>query len=49
MGGYYSPYKNPKLSDGPEGEYLTDRLTDESIEFIEKEMFLNHLLSFIFL
>ena len=36
MGGYYSPYKNPKLSDGPEGEYLTDRLTDESIEFIEK-------------
>ena len=36
MGGYYSPYKNPKLSDGPDGEYLTDRLTDESIEFIEK-------------
>ena len=33
-GGYYSPYKNPKLTDGPEGEYLTDRLTDESIEFI---------------
>ena len=36
MGGYYSPYKNPRLTDGPEGEYLTDRLTDESIEFIEK-------------
>lgn len=34
-GGYYSPYKNPKLSDGPEGEYLTDRLTDESIRFLE--------------
>jgi arylsulfatase A-like enzyme len=33
-GGYYSPYNNPKLTDGPEGEYLTDRLTDESIEFI---------------
>jgi arylsulfatase A-like enzyme len=33
-GGYYSPYKNPKLTDGPEGEYLTDRLTDESIQFI---------------
>lgn len=32
--GYYSPYKNPKLSDGPEGEYLTDRLTDESIKFL---------------
>ena len=36
MGGYYSPYKNPRLTDGPDGEYLTDRLTDESIEFIEK-------------
>ena len=35
-GGYYSPYKNPKLSDGPEGEYLTDRLTDESIKFISE-------------
>ena len=36
MGGYYSPYKNPKLSDGPLGEYLTDRLTNESISLIEK-------------
>ena len=35
-GGYYSPYKNPKLKDGPEGEYLTDRLTDESIKFISE-------------
>lgn len=35
-GGYYSPYKNPKLSDGPEGEYLTYRLTDESIKFIKE-------------
>ena len=34
-GGYYSPYKNPKLEDGPEGEYLPDRLTDETIRFIE--------------
>lgn len=33
-GGYYTPYKNPKLSDGPKGEYLTDRLTNESINFI---------------
>lgn len=33
--GYYSPYQNPKLTDGPEGEYLTDRLTDESMRFIE--------------
>ncbi len=35
MGGYYSPYKNPKLDDGPEGEYLTDRLTNESISLIK--------------
>ena len=35
MGGYYSPYKNPKLDDGPKGEYLTDRLTDESIKLIK--------------
>ncbi len=35
-GGYYTPYNNPKLSDGPEGEYLTDRLTNESIQFLEK-------------
>lgn len=34
-GGYYSPYNNPKLSDGEEGEYLTDRLTDESLKFLE--------------
>jgi arylsulfatase A-like enzyme len=35
-GGYYSPYQNPKLTDGPAGEYLTDRLTDESIRFLEQ-------------
>ena len=35
MGGYYSPYKNPKLDDGPKGEYLTDRLTNESIKLIK--------------
>ncbi|MCK5766133.1 MAG: sulfatase [Bacteroidales bacterium] len=35
-GGYYTPYKNPKLSDGPDGEYLTDRLTDESIRFMKE-------------
>ena len=34
-GGYYSPYNNSKLSDGPEGEYLTDRLTDEMIRFVQ--------------
>jgi len=34
-GGYFSPYVNPRLESGPEGECLTDRLTDESIAFLE--------------
>lgn len=33
---YFSPYKNPNLSDGPDGEYLTDRLTDEALGFISQ-------------
>jgi arylsulfatase A-like enzyme len=35
--GFFSPYKLPNLSDGPEGEYLTDRLTDEAIKLIESQ------------
>ena len=35
-GGYYSPYNNPMLKDGPKGEYLTDRLTNEAINLIDK-------------
>jgi len=34
-GTYFSPYKNPNLADGPPGEYLTDRLNDEALTFIE--------------
>ena len=34
-GGYFSPYRNPKLPDGPKGEYLTDRLTDEALRFLD--------------
>ncbi len=37
MGGYFSPYHNPRLKDGPKGEFLTDRLTTETINFIKKE------------
>ncbi len=33
---YFSPYGNPRLSDGPEGEHLPDRLATETIKFIEK-------------
>ena len=35
-GGYFSPYLNPMLEDGPEGEYLTDRIGDEAIKFIDE-------------
>lgn len=33
--GYFSPYGNPRLEDGPEGEYLEDRLVTESIKLIQ--------------
>ncbi len=33
--GYFSPYHNRQLPDGPEGEYLTDRLGDESVRFLD--------------
>ena len=32
---YFSPYRIPTLKDGPEGEYLTDRLAVEAEEFVE--------------
>ncbi|WP_430817179.1 sulfatase [Carboxylicivirga sp. RSCT41] len=42
---YFSPYKNEKISDGPEGEHLTDRLSSDAIDFIknnrEKPFFMN--------
>ncbi|MBD3266260.1 sulfatase-like hydrolase/transferase [bacterium] len=31
---YFSPYKNKVLKDGPKGEYLTDRLTNDAIAFV---------------
>ncbi|MEW4455738.1 sulfatase [Bremerella sp. JC817] len=34
-GGYYAPWKNPVLEARREGEYLTERLTEESIHFLE--------------
>ena len=32
---YFSPYGNPRLSDGPDGEHLPDRLATETANFIE--------------
>lgn len=36
-GGYFTPYANPTLPDGPAGEYLTDRLANECINFIQNQ------------
>jgi arylsulfatase A-like enzyme len=36
MGGYFSPFHNPRLPDGPAGEFLTDRLTSEAIGYIRQ-------------
>ncbi len=35
MGGYFSPYKNPNIKDGPKGESLPIRLGRETARFIE--------------
>lgn len=34
---YFSPYKNPALEDGPDGEHLTDRLTDEAMAYMQRQ------------
>ncbi|MHC4123998.1 MAG: sulfatase, partial [Planctomycetota bacterium] len=33
---YFSPYKLTNFPDGPKGEYVTDRVTDESLKFIDE-------------
>ncbi len=35
-GGYFSPYGNPFIEDGPDGEYLTERLAAEASRYILK-------------
>ena len=34
---YFSPYGNPRLSDGPDGEHLPDRLATETCNFIQQQ------------
>ncbi len=34
---YFSPWDIPTLADGPPGQYLTDRLTDEAIALIQRK------------
>jgi arylsulfatase A-like enzyme len=36
---YFSPYGNPRLADGPAGEYLPERLADETCRFMEAHRF----------
>lgn len=43
---YFSPYGNPRLPDGPDGEHLPDRLATETVRFLEQhreEPFLAYL------
>ncbi|WP_044631213.1 sulfatase [Neotamlana sedimentorum] len=35
-GGYKAPFKNPFIKDKKEDEWLTDRLTDDAIDFIKR-------------
>lgn len=35
-GRYFSPYNMPHLTNGPKGEYLTDRLTEEALNLIDR-------------
>jgi len=35
-GGYFSPYENPNLTDGPNGENLEMRLANETVNFIKE-------------
>ena len=34
---YFSPYGNPRLIDGPDGEHLPDRLATEAVKFISEQ------------
>ncbi len=33
---YFPPYENPRFPDGPDGEYMTDRLAREAVKFIKQ-------------
>lgn len=35
-GGYFAPFRNPKMANKPDDDYLTDRLGDETIGLIEE-------------
>lgn len=35
LGGYFAPWRNPFLESGPDGEYLTDRITTEALGWLK--------------
>ncbi len=35
-GGYFAPWDNPFLESGPDGEYLTDRITTEALTWLKE-------------
>jgi arylsulfatase A-like enzyme len=35
-GGYFSPYRNPRLPDGPQGEHLPARLAEEATRILDQ-------------
>jgi arylsulfatase A-like enzyme len=35
-GGYFAPFRNPRLADGAPGEHLTERLTEEALKLLEQ-------------
>jgi arylsulfatase A-like enzyme len=36
LNGYFVPYGNPRFKDGPEGEYLTERLANEACNYLKQ-------------
>ena len=45
---YFSPWNIPNIENGPEGEYITDRLADEAVNFINQDHDSPFLLYFSF-
>ncbi|RTE54160.1 DUF4976 domain-containing protein [Arenibacter aquaticus] len=45
---YFSPWNIPNLENGPKGEYMTDRLADEAVKFIDQNAQNPFLLYFSF-
>ena len=46
--GYFSPYGNPRIKDGPDEEYLTERLANEACSFISKHTASPFFMNFCF-